>query len=145
MADSIRSLWTACKRSVSAGALYVLFGTWLVKLIVMFSAIFLSRFMSKPDYGTLATIDNLMDLVLLASGLGLNSSILRYVALTDDTKRQRDIWRYCLTRGMAFNALCTLCLAVWFSLSSFGATPSVRPYAYLFILTPLLAFPLYSI
>ena len=79
MMDWIFKRANRIKKLIKDGFAHILVGNTLVKAISLISSICVVRILSKSEYGELAYVDNLMSYVLLLSGFGMSTSLLKFV------------------------------------------------------------------
>ena len=85
---------------IKKGFLQILVGNTLVKLMTFSSIIFVARILTTTELGTLASVDNIMSYILLANGLGLANSILRFCSIYDKPELKISILRYSFFVGL---------------------------------------------
>lgn len=123
---------------IKRGFFYVIIGNFTVKFIMFFSSVFLPRFLTKYDYGLLGYIDNILSIIMLANGLGLSNSILRYVSISDEAGKKRAYFTYCLKNGALFNAVAAVLLVIAFVIFPFNN--HTNQYLLIMVLIPSCAF-----
>lgn len=139
----ISGLWYAVKplrqKIKGKGLFHIIGGSTLVKCIMLCSAILVPRFLEKTDYSLFVYVDNIISIIMLANGLGLANSILRYVSMSEDDGQRRAYFRFCVKNGMLFNGLAAVCMAAAFLWIPFDA-PEKRQYILMMTLIPSFAF-----
>lgn len=85
------------------GFIEIVFSTTLTKVMMFLSAIFLPRFLSVDDYGTLTYAETLLNYFMLLSGLGLGQATLKYCSIETDFERKQNIFLVTTLIGFIFN------------------------------------------
>lgn len=81
-------------------------GTILVKCISFCSVIFLPRIINNTDqYGILSIVDNFNSYLILANGIGLANSILRFCSLKEKYEEKRAVFQFCFKWGLIINGI----------------------------------------
>lgn len=71
---------------LSGGFFHILCGGTLNKMLAFISSIVIIRLVAKADYAALAYVDNIYSYVIMISGLGMSSAVLKYCVTDDDAK-----------------------------------------------------------
>jgi O-antigen/teichoic acid export membrane protein len=94
--------------------LFHIFGTSIInKILAFFTNIFVVNFLSKTDYGILGYSNNLINIFLLFSGLGLTSGILQFCSEKRSKKEINAIHRYGFTCGILINVILAIIIFIF--------------------------------
>lgn len=100
---------SAVKALLAKGFFHIVIGNTLVKCVSLCSAILLPRILVPESiYGMLGTVDNVNSYLILANGLGLANSVLRFCAMKETLEEKTAIFRFCLKFGIVADGLITL-------------------------------------
>ena len=102
--DTVKVLW-------KKGLIYILIGTFVIKLISFFGSIFLVRVLSKRDYGILGYLENLYGYAYIFAGMGTSNAILRYVVLGKTIQEKFNYFYYSLKRGILWNVFLSIAVS----------------------------------
>lgn len=90
------------------GFFHIIISSSLVKIVSFISALFLPRYLAKPDYGLLIYVDNLLSYGMLINGLGIANATLRYCAQDDDDGLKKGYFITSLITGVIFDVIMIL-------------------------------------
>ena len=96
------------KKLKNKGAFHIIVGNFITKFVSFFGSIFLVRFLSKSEYGILSYYENFVSYLIILSGCGLVSGVLRYMVLLPTTEEKKKCFIYALRRGSYWNLLLVL-------------------------------------
>ena len=103
-------------------------GSILVKCISFCSVLLLPRILNSTDeYGILSIVDNVNSYLILANGLGLSNSILRFCVLKEKYEEKRAVFDFCLHWGMVINGAILIIAAIIVSFMDLSIA-GLRPY-----------------
>lgn len=126
------------KSLARGGFFHILSANFISKAITMISSILIVRIVSKEDYAYLAYADNLYSYILLISGCGLSSALLKYSSSKGNTHDTNLAYHnYSLLVGGGFTLLVSLGLCLVVSIAPVPFEES-RKYVYVLALYPLL-------
>ena len=122
---------------LKTGFFHIFSSSVLNKMLTFLSNIVVVRFVSKIDYGVFAYADNMVSMILLASGMGLVSGTFQLCSEKKNDKEKSDIFRYGTAIGIRVNII--LCLIIAF-ISQFVPLEfdSAKEYLLLLSLNPML-------
>lgn len=103
------------KTLIQKGAMHILLGNFAVKFVGLFGSIFIVRFLTKQEYGTLSYIENLYSYVGIFVGLGLANASLRYVITAESEPEKFGVYSFVVRAQTMFNVALIL-LLVFFSI-----------------------------
>lgn len=114
LVDNVRSGAASLK---GKGVLGILSGTFLTRAAAFLGSIVLVRVMSKSDYGTLSSLENIYTYTYLLAGMGLNNAVFRWLVIKEQDGERKGVFEYVLSRGTVFNIalVCVVSLG-WFVL-----------------------------
>ena len=120
------------------GFFHILFGGTLSKIIFFISSIVIVRLVSKDEYAFLAYVDNIYSYILLISGLGCGSAVLKY-CVSDNNKKNKAFFVFACKFGTYFQVL--VMVIMLFSLNVVSlAFPESEKYFNALLLYPILYF-----
>ena len=120
--------------------LFHIFGTSVINKILSFlTNIFVVNFLSKEEYGLFGYSNNLLNMFLLFSGLGLTSGILQFCSENRDNEEKEDIYRYGFTAGLITNLVLGVILLI-FSLYAPIKIEESRKYISLLSFMPIIQY-----
>ena len=94
---------------LARGGLFHIFGTSILSQILsMVSAILVTRFLPKTDYGNYAIAENLYSYLSVFVGLGMTSAILQFCSEKVDEAKKHGVYLYALKKG----SICNVALMV---------------------------------
>lgn len=126
------------KRLLSDGFFHILIGGSLTKVIAFMSSILVVRLVSKTEYAFLAYADNIYSYVLLLSGLGCATAILKFCA-SDDKEKNRAFYIFALKFGTVTQAVISFIVFMILEYVEI-AFPEAKSYIYLMTFYPFLYF-----
>lgn len=126
------------KKLGSEGFFHILLGGSLTKIIAFMSSILIVRLLSKEEYAFLAYADNIYAYILLLSGLGSASAILKY-CISDDKEKSKAYFRFAIKFG-TLAQLIIMCITLFIVSNIKLAFPEARKYIYILTFYPLLYF-----
>lgn len=91
------------RRAKERGFFHIIISSSLVKIVSFISALFLPRYLAKPDYGLLIYVDNVMNYAMLINGIGIANATLRYCAQNDDDGKKKGYFVSSLFIGVIFD------------------------------------------
>lgn len=112
----MNSLGDFLKKLKNKGFFEIVLSSTLVKAIMFLSAMFLPRFLSVEEYGTLTYSESIVNYILMASGLGLSSATLKYCIITDSMKEKKGILYATSIVGTLFNLFVIIGACILFNL-----------------------------
>lgn len=94
--------------------LFHIFGTSVINKILAFATnIFVVNLLSKSDYGLLGYSNNILNMFLLFSGLGLTSGILQFCSENRSDKEKKGLYSYGFISGLLINFVIGICILVF--------------------------------
>lgn len=109
------------KKAFKNGFFHIIGGNTMVKIISFLSSILLVRILSKSQMGVFTLPDNIISIVLLFSGLGMSSAMLRYCTVIDNESEKKAYLLFGARFGMLFNAgLIVVSAVILYFLNLFG-------------------------
>lgn len=127
MADKLGSIKNELITKLKGkGFVEIIFSTTLVKAIMFLSAMFLPRFLTKPDYGSLSYAETMVNYYLLLSGLGLNQAALKFCVAEKDPEKKKGIFGATLAIGTLFNLVAAAVFIVIIYFTRFDIPDSRR-------------------
>lgn len=120
------------------GFFHILLGGSLTKIIAFLSSILIIRFINKSDYAFLAYTDNLYSYILLLSGLGCGTAILKY-CVTENYNKNYSYFRFAIKFGTLIQALIILLFLIGINLFNIPFEKS-KIYIYMLALYPMFYF-----
>lgn len=104
------------KRTISSlvrtGFFHIFSSSVINKMLTFFSNIVVVRFVSKIDYGVFAYADNIVSMILLASGMGMVSGTFQLCSEKKENRDKDEIFKYGTAIGIRVNII--LCLIIAF-------------------------------
>lgn len=98
-------------KGLSQKGLFHIFGTSVINKILAFATnILVVNLLSKSDYGLLGYSNNIVNMFLLFSGLGLTNGILQFCSENRSDKEKKGLYRYGFTNGMLINFVIGICI-----------------------------------
>lgn len=107
----ITTIKHSVKQLIQKGAVHVLLGNFAIKFVSLFGSIFIVRFLTKQEYGTLSYIENLYSYATIFIGLGLASASLRYGIIAETKEEKFSVYGFVIRTQTIFNI--GLMLALW--------------------------------
>lgn len=100
-------------RLLNTGFFHIFGGSVLNKIIQFLSSILLVRILTKAEYGIFTYAWNIYSIVILASGLGMESAVLQLCSEKySDKKYTGHIFSYALSVGTGFNLFLSLIMVL---------------------------------
>lgn len=96
------SKFSHIKQLAKTGFFHIFSASVINKILTFLSNIVVVRLISKVDYGVFAYADNIVSLVLLATGMGMVSATFQLASETSGEEQER-IFRYGSSVGIKFN------------------------------------------
>lgn len=124
---------------IKDGFLHILAGSTLNKAIAFISSILIVRLVSKSDYGVLTYVDNLYSYVLLFTGLGMSTAIMKYCTISTKPESDYKYLSFSLKCGCITQLLLTMVL-VLYSWIADSVLENAQELLYLKFLYPCMAF-----
>ena len=93
----------------------ILFGGTASKMVAFLSSIVIVRLVSKSDYAILSYADNIYSYIVLFSGFGMASAVLKYCVQNDETKNKA-YYNFAIKWGTIFQIVILLLLLVFVSI-----------------------------
>ncbi|NFN94091.1 polysaccharide biosynthesis protein [Clostridium botulinum] len=101
-------------KKLNEKGLFHIFGTSIVnKILSFFTNIFVVNFLSKAEYGILGYSNNLLNIFLLFSGLGLTSAVLQFCSEKRDENEKTAIYKYGFIGGLLANLVICILLFIF--------------------------------
>lgn len=98
-------------RVLSQKGLFHIFGTSVINKILAFATnIFVVNLLSKSDYGLLGYSNNILNIFLLFSGLGLTNGILQFCSENRSDDEKKGLYRYGIASGLLVNFVLSICI-----------------------------------
>lgn len=107
--DNIKQMISSLVRT---GFFHIFSSSVINKMLTFLSNIVVVRFVSKVDYGVFAYADNMVSMVLLASGMGMVSGTFQLCSEKKKNKEKDEVFRYGTAIGIRVNII--LCLIIAF-------------------------------
>ena len=122
---------------IRTGFFHIFSSSVINKMLTFLSNIVVVRFVSKIDYGVFAYADNMISMILLASGMGMVSGTFQLCSEKKDNREKNEIFRYGTAVGIRINIV--LCLVIAF-ISQFlpFKFDSAGEYLFLMSINPIL-------
>lgn len=102
MRNGINKYWTILKHK---GAFDIIISTFIVKILMFASAMFLPKFMDVTAYGSLTMAETYLSYFLIINGLGLTASTMKYCTSAETVEEKKGILFYTTVIGSAFNCI----------------------------------------
>ncbi|HHP5737872.1 oligosaccharide flippase family protein [Bacillus paranthracis] len=93
------------KKIKNKGFFHIFNASFLNKIIQFCSGIFLVRVLTKEDFGVYSYAQNILNMVLLVSGLGTIYALMQFGSESTDDSKRNVYFRYGLKIGFIFNFL----------------------------------------
>lgn len=107
-------LFKSFKKVIRDGVLYFLIGNVALNAITFITGVIIARFVDKVEYAKLSYTDNIMSYILILSGLGLTSAVLRICSLNIESSKKRAYYVYALKAGSVIQILFTIIIIIVF-------------------------------
>ena len=133
----MRKILQRLKYLIDDGFFHILIGNILTKLIAFISSIVIVRLVSKTDYGFLSYADNLYSYIMLFSGLGLSTAILKFCSPKRSMGENKYFLNIAMRYGVAFQFACSLLLILIVYITDIPF-PDAKPLIYTLVLYPTL-------
>lgn len=95
------------EKLIKTGFFHIFSASVINKILAFLSNIVVVRLISKIDYGVFAYADNIVSLVLIATGMGMVSATFQLASETKGEEQER-IYKYGSSIGIKFNILLSL-------------------------------------
>jgi O-antigen/teichoic acid export membrane protein len=126
------------------GFFHIIGGNTAVKIISFLSSFLLVNIIAKNQMGMFTLPNNIVNMVLLFSGLGMSSAMLRYCTVIDNEPEKKAYFQFGVRFGMLFNVvLVVLAAGFLYVLNYYGMYKITSTEAWLLLalsLTPFFAF-----
>lgn len=126
------------KSLFNGGFFHILLGGSLTKIIAFLSSIVIIRFISKSDYAFLAYTDNLYSYILLLSGLGCGTAILKY-CVTENNDKNNAYFYFSIKYGTIVQFVILVLFLFGMQIFNIPFEQS-KKYIYMLLLYPILYF-----
>lgn len=93
------------KKLRASGFYHVMTGSILVKILTMFSGMFVARILTKTDMAVLSYTDNIYSYLSLFSGFGVVNGILRYCTIAETDEKNYSYFRFGIKFGLSVQIL----------------------------------------
>lgn len=115
--------------SLFSNGFFHVFGAGTInKIVSLCSSIFIVRVLSKEDYGMYGYVINIVNIFMLANGLGTISGMLQFGCMAgDDANKRNAVFHYGIKIGFVVNIFMSIFIVVYAFLMPEGVVGS-RPY-----------------
>ncbi|MCM3029811.1 oligosaccharide flippase family protein [Niallia sp. MER 6] len=91
-----------------------IFGASVINKVVQFcSSIFLVRFVTQESFGAYVYSQNILNIVMILTGLGSLAAALQYGSETDEIRKKNAYFDIALKIGLPFNLFLCLVIGIW--------------------------------
>lgn len=101
-------------KDLNKKGLFHIFGTSIInKILALSTNIFIVNLLSKSDYGLLGYSNNILNIFLLFSGLGLTNGILQFCSENRADEEKKGLYSFGFISGLFINFIIGLCILVF--------------------------------
>lgn len=127
----------AFKKLTGKGLFNILGSNVVNKIAYLLCNVFLVRFLSKTAYGTFGYANNILNMFLLFSGLGLFVGVLQFCSEDRPEEEKLQYYKFGFTAGSLFNLILVAGMAIYVALG-FSSVPGSGKYLLLMAGFPIL-------
>lgn len=114
----MNKIYIYLKKLKDKGFFHILFGGTFTKIVAFISSIVIVRLVSKDDYAVLAYADNIYSYVILFSGMGMASAVLKY-CVNDDKGKNKAFYNFAFKYGTIFQIILLAITVLYVCLANF--------------------------
>ncbi|QSW17885.1 oligosaccharide flippase family protein [Clostridium gasigenes] len=123
---------------IKKGLLQIFSANIINKIVQFTTIIFLTRIISKYEYGLFSYAQNTMNMAMLLEGLGVTAGILQYCSVEKEEKNKFGFFSYGIKIGFLINIVTSLGIMAW-ALWGPLATEGSRTFLFIMSFIPLLS------
>ncbi len=94
------------------GAFHIFIGNFANKFVGLCGSIFIVRFLTKEEYGTLGYVENLFSYASIFAGLGLSLALLRYNVVTENKKKHYSNFDFVIKKATTIDIIIVLLIII---------------------------------